>query len=121
MTKTATPKPPKAPMRDLVRLYAVTIRSLTDCLATCPGNPQLYADHLVGAAITKTSYLAGKPAEEKARIRQALLDHELSLLPGAVNQDVLEGRADSIKDVLGADQNRLNKKDVRFFARTPMG
>jgi hypothetical protein len=82
--------------------YRVTIQFLTRLLGTAPADPKLYADFVVGTALDKALQKA-RTDEDKARIEQlraARTEHELSMLPGAVNSVLLEDSPDSVKDAL---------------------
>ena len=87
--------------------YRVKIQFLTRLLGTAPSDPNLYKDFIIGKAIENLLKKA-RTDEDKAGIeelRKARTDHELSLLPAAVNSNLLIDSPESVKDALVKNGN----------------
>jgi hypothetical protein len=99
--------------------FTAIIKTVTDMLGTAPSDPDIYSDFIVSKALTGSLYKA-TTKEEKATIRKALLDHELTLLPGQSNADALEGQPQSVQDVL-ADTGDGEMKGKTIFRKNAGG
>ena len=95
----------KAELSTEVLKYAVRVQFLTRLLGTAPSDPKLYKDFIIGKAIETALKKARTEEDKKAieELRKARTDHELTLLPGAVNSSLLIDSPESVKDALVKD------------------
>jgi hypothetical protein len=93
--------------------FAITIRNVIETLGTAPADPTIYEDFIVSKALQGSFYKAVS-AEEKALIKKAILDHELSLLPGIANAEALDGSPQSVRDVLTVGDEPTQKGRTIF-------
>jgi len=92
----------KAALPSEVKKYSVEVAFLTPLLGTAPENPALYGDFIIGKALDERLKKAKTEEDKEAveQIRKAMLDREISMLPGNANSELLESQEKSVQDVL---------------------